>query len=73
MNVREFAALKVDDQIENHLSNSRGTVTEVTQTGVRVRWGLQTGSVMTFFYSVQGTAWFHWSKAENDPPEMDMP
>lgn len=64
MNVQEFAALKVGDRIENHLSQSSGVVTEVGKMGVHVRWGVQAGNVVSFFYSVQGTIWFHWSKAE---------
>lgn len=71
MNIQEFAALKVGDQIENHLSHSSGTITEVNARGVHVRWGLQAGNIVTFFYSVQSTAWFHWSKAE-EPSADDL-
>ena len=63
MNIQEFAALKVGDKIDNHLSSSRGTVVEVNERGVRVRWGT-VGGVVSFFYSVQGTIWFHWRKVE---------
>lgn len=68
MNLQEFAALKTGDKIENAMSVSQGEVTEVTQAGVRVRWGVaaQLGADVTFTYSVQSTAWFHWSKIENE-------
>lgn len=65
MNLQEFAALKVGDKIENHLSQSSGEVTEVTKYGVRVRWGTLESGIVTFLYSVQGTTWFHWSKKED--------
>lgn len=69
MNIQEFAALKPGDVIENHASNSRGTVTEAKPTGVHVRWGEKAdGSVITFFYSHQGIAWFQWSKVEAPTP-----
>lgn len=65
MNMQEFAALKEGDAIENHASQSKGVVTEASTRGVRVRWGDgRPGNSLTFFYSVQGTAWFHWTKAE---------
>lgn len=43
MDVREFAALKEGDVIENHMGGSfgAGTVTAVEKMGVRVRWGEQ--------------------------------
>ena len=65
MNLQEFAALKEGDVIENRTSGtvSIGTVTSVEKFGVRVRWG-DSPQAPTFFYSVQGTAWFHWSKVE---------
>lgn len=66
MNLQEFAALKVGDKIENHMSHSSGVVTEVSKTGVHVRWGVQAGNIVTFHYSVHGTVWFHWSLVE--PP-----
>jgi hypothetical protein len=66
MNLQEFAALKVGDKIENHLSQSSGVVTEVKPGGVHVRWGVQENNVVSFFYSVQGTIWFHWDKAETE-------
>lgn len=74
MNVQEFAALKAGDRVENAASQSSGVVTEVTKMGVRVRWGVSTGvldsnpGVVTFFYSAQGTAWFHWSKVNMFAP-----
>ena len=62
MNVQEFAALKVGDKIENAMSHSTGEVTEVNAYGVRVAWGLS----KTFcpLYTVNSTAWFHWSNVE---------
>ena len=65
MDIREFAALKEGDVIEHPMGGSTGTITAVEKMGVRVRWGNSLHSP-TFFYSVQGTAWFHWSRAE--PP-----
>lgn len=71
MNVQEFAALKVGDRVYNGLTQSRGTVTDVTKDGVRVQWGdgfaVTTGGVQ-FNFSVQGTAWYHWTK-EDGPGE----
>jgi hypothetical protein len=73
MDVQEFSKLKVDDVIRNEMSGSNGVIVEVESMGVRVRW-LAGGSAPapgvfppTWFYSVQGTAWFHWSRvAQND-------
>jgi hypothetical protein len=70
MNVQEFAALKVGDKIDNAMSSSQGEVTEVNAQGVRVRWGLGNTGAITFLYTVQSTAWFHWSKVEA-PTEPD--
>lgn len=70
MNVQEFAALKVGDRIECPMNNmSAGEITAVEKMGVRVRWGMvATANAPTFFYSVQGTAWFHWSKVNMFAP-----
>lgn len=60
MNIREFAALKVGDKIMNPMNH--GNVAEVVETsdsGVRICWQ---GSQTRFFYSVNSTAWMHWSK-----------
>ena len=65
MNLQEFAALKEGDAIEYPMGGGIGTITVVEKTGVRVRWGDSLHSP-TFFYSVQGTAWFHWTRQE--PP-----
>ena len=62
MNLQEFAALKAGDEIENLATHSRGRVTEVKPNGVMLAWGGNT--VATFFYSVNGTAWFQWSRVE---------
>lgn len=65
MNLQEFAALKVGDKIENHAFGIHaGEVTAVTDRGVRVKWGGPGTTAIDFFYSVQGTAWFHWSKVQ---------
>lgn len=69
MNVQEFAKLAAGDVIHNDMSQSVGTVTEVSEAGVRVCWG-QNGQnepgrqPVTFFYGVNGTAWFHWRKVD---------
>lgn len=63
MNIKEFAALKVGDRIENHMSQSRGEVVTVDATGVRVRWdgsGRVDDPTVTWHYSVNSTAWTHW-------------
>lgn len=65
MNLQQFSALKTGDQIENTMTNSRGTITETNAVGVRVRWGNPTGAFNGFMYSVQSTAWFHWNKMED--------
>jgi hypothetical protein len=64
MNLQEFAALKAGDKIDNAMAQSQGEVTEATAHGVRVRWGVPTGGrdSVTFQYTVQSTAWFHWSR-----------
>lgn len=70
MNLQEFQALQPGDKIENAMSQSSGVVTEATKLGVRVRWSVldvSAGSI-SFFYSIQGTQWFHWSKAEEPEP-----
>ncbi len=67
MNLQEFAALKVGDHVENGMNNSRGEVTETTDSGVRLVWGPRHGRETMFFYSVNSTAWMHWSKAEDLP------
>lgn len=69
MNLKEFAALKAGDKIENHMASSRGEVVEVTDAGVLVRWHEGTAPRT---YGVNTTAWMHWSKAEPAiSPELD--
>lgn len=66
MNLKEFAALKVGDKIENPMAP--GSVAEVVETadsGVRIAWN---SNPTRFFYSVQSTAWMHWNKVEELPP-----
>lgn len=67
MNLQEFAALKVGDKIDNAMSCSHGTVCEVTDKGVRVRWDGVGPSGFMPAYSVAGTSWFNWSKAAMCP------
>lgn len=76
MTLQEFAALKVGDKIENHMSNSHGEVVTTDASGVRVCWDragqLPEGEV-TWHYSVTSRAWSHWSKAEELPASLDPP
>lgn len=66
MNLQEFAALKVGDQVENaSVSHGVGTIVETTDAGVRVVWGVVHGNATRFFYSVNSTAWMHWNKVDN--------
>jgi hypothetical protein len=64
MTLKEFAALKVGDKIENHAigGNSQGEIVETTPSGVRLVWGPRHDRETKFFYSVVGTAWMPWSK-----------
>ena len=66
MNIKEFGALKVGDKIENHADGglSRGEIVETTSSGVRVVWGPRHEHETKFFYSVVGTSWMQWSRAE---------
>jgi hypothetical protein len=69
MNIKEFGALKAGDHVENGMNNNcRGEVIETTDSGVRVVWGPRHDRETKFFYSVQSTAWMHWSKAEAELP-----
>lgn len=68
MNLQEFAKLKLDDKIANDMTRSSGVVVEVKEGGVRVRWGDgRPGNDVSFFYSVQATSWFHWTKIRECP------
>lgn len=80
MNLREFNALEIGDQVENAMTNGKGTVSEVTEPRsgrvVRVKWGpvssmavgpefsYSVRSTVEFSYPVQSTAWMHWSKVD---------
>jgi hypothetical protein len=67
MNIKEFAALKVGDKIENHAAGGvghTGEVVETTPSGVRVVWGPHNAHETRFFYSVVGTAWMNWNKVQ---------
>ena len=68
MNLQEFAALREGDRIVNEFNGStgEGVVVDANKTGVRVRWG-DNPKAPTFAYSVQGTAWFHWRKVDDEP------
>lgn len=62
MNTKEFAALKVGDIVTNPMMpGSTAEVVETTDKGVHIRW---VGSQTRFFYSVNSTAWMHWSEVE---------
>jgi hypothetical protein len=71
MNMQEFATLKVGDKIDNPMvPKSRGEVSSVTSAGVKIRWDT---SMLDWLYTVQSTAWMHWSKAvEDDETERRM-
>lgn len=60
MNLQEFAALKPGHKIENPTTGSKGEITEATDSGVRVVWGVRHAQEHKFFYSVIGTAWMNW-------------
>lgn len=65
MNVKQFAALKVGDKIENPaLGGSQGEVVEVTGNGVRLVWGPRHEHETRFFYAVNNTAWMQWNLVE---------
>lgn len=65
MDLVEFAALKPGDKIENNAFGvNKGEVVGATAGGVRVVWGPRHGRETVFFYSVNTTAWMHWSKPE---------
>ena len=67
MNLQEFAELKEGDRVVNGLTQSTGTVTERRSDGVKVRWGDgQPGHTVEFFFSVNTTAWFHWTRVDED-------
>ena len=64
MNLQEFAALKVGDAVENPMNGpalAAGTVVEITPSGIRVVWGKRHDRETKFFYSVNTTAWMHWT------------
>lgn len=67
MNIQEFAKLEPGDKIENVGigGTSTGRITKIDNDGVHVAWG-DNENAMPFFYSGQGTAWFHWSKVQDD-------
>ena len=72
MNLQEFAALKEGDTVYNGLTQTRGTVTSRERDGVKVRWGDgQPGRTVEFFFSVNGTAWFHWHQEETPETPLD--
>jgi hypothetical protein len=70
MNLKEFAALKVGNKIENPAASGTGygEITETTPSGVRVAWGPRHSRETQFFYSVVGTAWMNWIIADDQIP-----
>jgi hypothetical protein len=65
MNLQEFAALKAGDKISNPMNpGSSGTISKTSESGVHVKWG---SSTMEFYYSVNTTAWTHWTRDEDLP------
>lgn len=67
MNLKEFAALKLGDKIENQSgSGGIGEVVAVSDTGVHVVWGKRHDRETHFFYSVVGTSWMPWNKVALD-------
>jgi hypothetical protein len=74
MNLKEFAALKPGDKIENLMSGrSVGEVASIDEAGVRIRWGDGGPAAPAWFYGVNSTAWFHWTKIEPDCPGQPAP
>lgn len=76
MDLKQFAALKVGDRIENHMSNSTGEVVSIDETGVRLRWigaGVVGSNAPTWHYPVNSTAWFHWNKVEPEGAGRPVP
>jgi hypothetical protein len=73
MNTKEFIELKENDKICNMQNgvNAVGTVVGIAADGVRVVWGERSPNEKPFFYSVQTTAWMHWSKADGAQSEAD--
>lgn len=71
MNINEFSELKAGDRVRNDMTHSDGTVTELLKDGVRVQWGAKdsTRSVVTFAYTVNSTAWYHWSTPDENKAE----
>jgi hypothetical protein len=69
MNIKEFAALKVGDKIDNPMNpGSTAEVVEATDSGIRIVWGRRHDNETRFFYSVNSTAWMHWTVHEPDLP-----
>ena len=75
MNIKEFAALKVGDKIDNPATGSHGEVVELKDTGVYVVWralaaaDAMTGTqAMRFFYPSNGTAWMNWTAVKDGGP-----
>lgn len=72
MNITEFSALKVGDQVQNLMNAGTppGEVTKVNDKGVFVRWS---ASSPEYHYPAAGTAWFHWTAIPkvDDAPAVD--
>jgi len=69
MNLQQFSALEVGDEVENTMSHSVGKVTRTEANGVHISWG---GNAHSFFYSVMSTAWFHWNRVVREPRPTDQ-
>lgn len=67
MNLKEFSALKAGDKIANTMQGvtSAGEVVATSDSGVRVVWGARHDKETPFFYSVNTTAWMHWTRTDN--------
>lgn len=72
MNLREFNALSVGDEVENTmLANGKGTVSGVNELrSGRVVWITWNGCSPEFSFSVHSTAWMHWNKVEPDHSDV---
>lgn len=67
MNLQQFAKLKEGDKIESCVGagTTYGEVVEVDKAGVKIVWGQRSPHERHFHFSVQSTAWFHWTKLED--------
>ena len=67
MNITEFAALKEGDHVVNHMARDGvGRVSKVMPYGIKVQW---LPSTMEWEFTVNSTAWMHWSKQDATEPD----